>query len=339
MSVTLKHIAELAGVHPSTVSRVVNGGYSRVGEETRKRILELARVYNYKPNAVARSLKLRKTQVLGMLIPDITNPFFSTVFLGALDRARQDEFSVILGNTSDEPEKQDAYTSTMRELQVDGLIIATARRYDERLVQLQQQGVPFVLVNRHTEVVSGRSVIPDNISGIEYVVEHLVGLGHKRVAQIVGHDSILTSVERARSFRQAVHRRKLDADPALMVESPLSENGGYEAAMRLLSLDRPPTAICAMTDLQAVGVLQAIRQKGLRVPQDLSVVGFNDIRFAHATCPPLTTVRLPAYRMGLTATGMLLSQIRGEAESEPQVVLPVELIVRESTGPAPGSTH
>ena len=337
LEMTLKDLARLAGVHPSTVARVLNDDpQQRVSEEVRTRILALAREQGYQPNHLARSLRTKRSFVVGTVIPDIANPFFAILFRGIEDAMAARGYSVIMANTDDELAREQNSIAMLRGRQVDGLLIATARREDPTIKALTAGGFPFVMVNRHTDPLAGNTVVPDDYAGAATAVEHLIDLGHRRIAHISGSDEMSTGHTRARGYVETMQRRRLPVDPDLIVRGSFREPGGYEATRQLLTLDQPPTAIFAVNDLAAVGAMRAIEEAGLRTPGDISIVGFNDISTVLGTTRLLTTVHLPLHEMGRVAAERLLAQITsGLAALEP-LVMPVELVVRKSTGLAPG---
>ncbi len=332
MATTLKALARLAGVHPSTVSRVLNGDpQQRVSPEVRERIVALARDHGYQPNRLARALRLKRSHVVGTLIPDISNPFFAALFRGIEDALAGQEFSVILANTDDEPAREQRGLDMLRGRQVDGLILATARRCDPAIAALAASGFPFVLVNRHTEPLAANAVVPDDYNGASAAVDHLVALGHRRIAHIAGLDEMSTGHKRRLGYAAALCRHGLPADPSLVVTGNYREAGGYEAMRRLLALTEPPTAVFAVNDLAAAGALRALAAAGLHVPDDVSLVGFNDL--PTGTSPRLTTLHVPLHALGVAAAERLLDVLAAPAAPREPVVVPVELVRRESTGP------
>lgn len=337
MKVTIKDVAEKAGVNPSTVSRVINEDPKlSIREETRKRIMDVIRELDYRPNGIARSLRLKHTRTLGMLIPDITNPFFPEVIKGAESAAVERGFSLILCNTNEEEEKEKAYLELLVEKKVDGFLVATASSYDRTVEFLREKGYPFVLVNRRSRDVTGRFVVCDDVEGARMVVEHLIELGHRRIAHIAGLLFTETGLSRLEGYRAALNNREIDFDPVYMIEGGFREQDGYRAAQRLLDLPLRPTAIFAANDLVALGALTAAAESGLRVPEDISIVGYNDIPLAEKVTPPLTTIRVPLYDMGYLAGEILTKIILGEEVPEDQVILKPELVVRRSSGKVSG---
>lgn len=333
---TLKDLAQLAGVHPSTVARVLNGDpQQRVRPEVRDRITTLARTHGYQPNGLARALRLKRSQVIGALIPDISNPFFAALFRGIEDSLARQDFSVILANTDDDPEREQRTMTILRERQVDGLILATARLHDPAIANLAAERYPYVLVNRHTDPAGPNAVVPDDYHGAGLAVDHLVALGHARIAHIAGSAQISTGFNRRRGYADALARHGLRFDPALVVEGTYREAGGHDAMRALLALPDRPTAVFAVNDLAAMGAMRAIQQAKLDVPGDISVVGFNDLGVVAQMTPALTTLRVPLHAMGVAAAERMLALLGGEEQDGGATVLPIELVRRGSTGAVP----
>ena len=340
MSLTLRELGRLAGVHPSTVARVLNEDpHQRVSEAVRQRILSLAAEHGYQPNHMARSLRTKQSHVIGTLIPDIANPFFALIFRGIEDALAEHDFSVILANTDDDYAREERGVAMLRGRQVDGLILATARRHDPIIERLEAERVPLVQVNRHTDPLLPNAVVPADYSGSWTAVAHLIGLGHRRIAHIAGSDEMSTGATRRQGYRDALERHGLPFDADLLVEGSFREPGGYEAMRRLLALSEPPTGIFAVNDLAAAGAMRAIHEAGLDIPRNISIVGFNDLATVAPTVPSLTTLHLPLHAMGMAAAERLLAQIQGRTSFHEPVIVPVTLTVRGSTGPAPKRTR
>lgn len=335
MAITLKQLSVLAGVHPSTVARVLNDDpRQRVSDEVRERILTLARDHHYQPNSVARSLRTKRSEVIGALIPDIANPFFAALFRGMEDALAQRDYSIILANSDDQPAREARGLALLRGRQVDGLILATARRHDPAIEALAEEGVPFVLVNRHTDPVIGQAIVPDDYGGAAAGVEHLIALGHRRIAHIAGSDDVSTGFARRLGYLSALRAFGLPQDPTLVVPGSFREAGGYDAMRILLDLPEPPTAVFAVNDLAAMGAMRAITDAGLDVPGHISVVGFNDLPSSVLITPRLTSLHVPLHAMGAMSAERLLEQLLGAELSADPLLMPVTLIARESSGPA-----
>ncbi|HEX7473409.1 MAG TPA: LacI family DNA-binding transcriptional regulator [Candidatus Limnocylindrales bacterium] len=333
-------MASEAGVHPSTVSRVLTGHVgSTIRPATRERVLAAADRLGYRPSALARSLRLQRTLTLGMLVPDITNPFFSSIIKGAEDAARQRGYNLILCNSEDEPEREATYLRVLRERQVDGLLIASSQMADDTIAELREDAFPFVLLNRATRNGDDLAVVVDNHAAAVEVVAHLASLGHRRVGHIAGPQNTTTGVDRCEGYRAGVLAHGLADEPELVVEaSAFSEEAGHRALGVMLAGPARPTAVFAANDLIAIGILQRLREIGARVPRDLSIVGFNDIPLAGLLEPALTTVRVPQLEMGVVGAHLLINRLEGRPIDDVRVTLPTELVVRASTA-APDITQ
>jgi LacI family transcriptional regulator len=335
--VTLRQLAQRAGVNPSTVSRVLNRDpHIRISAATRARILAVAGATGYRPNRLARSLKLQRTCIIGMLIPDVTNPVFSALFRAVDDAASAADYHVILCNTDDTARRLEEHLEALGGGHVDGLLLATARRDDPVLDTLRARRLPYVLVHRRRDHPADCWVVPDDRQAAHLVVEHLRRLGHRRIAHLAGSAAVSRSAARLDGFQEAMAAAGLGEGVWIAAAGDVDETAGELGLARLLTLPpaRRPTAVFAANDLAALGVLGAAQRLGLRVPADLSIVGSDDIPAGRYAGPGLTTVRLPVQEIGRLATERLLQQIRGDIpwEAPPlQVTLPVELVVRGST--------
>jgi LacI family transcriptional regulator len=332
--VTLKELARRAGVHASTVSRVANGDPSlRIAPGTRDRIEALLRETQYRPNGIARSLKLRQSFVLGVIVPDVTNPFFAAMFRGIEDGALPRGYSVVLCNTDGSPDRERSQLQLLLERRVDGFVLASAYLNDANVHRLQAKGVPHVLVNRYSDERRDAFVGGDDQAGARLVTEHLIGLGHVRIGHLSGLRGVSTSALRLRGYLAALAAAGLPFEPGLVVESGYMEEGGVRAAERLLtrSAGQRPTAVFAVNDLAALGLYTAARRLGLRIPADVAAAGYNDIPQASRVDPPLTTVQVPVHEMGVVAAGLLIEQVETGRLSSRRVVFAPQLIVRGST--------
>ena len=332
LPVTLKELAARAEVHASTVSRVANNDPSlRIAPATRSRIEALLRETEYRPNGVARGLKLRQTLVLAVVIPDITNPLFAAIFRGIEDGATPRGYQVLLCNTDGSPERQRAHLQSLAARRVDGVILASTFLKDPAVRWLRHQRTPYVLVNRFSDQGIDPFVGSDDEMGATLATRHLIGLGHVRIAHLAGQPTISTGVLRRRGYQAALAEAGLPADPELLVESGFNEEGGAQAIEHLLSLSNPPTAAFAVTDQTAVGAYGVARRRGLRIPEDLAIVGYNDIPLANRLIPGLTTVHVPIHEFGSVASRMLLEQIETGELTPRRVVFAPQLVVRGST--------
>lgn len=313
------------------MSRALHRADLPLRPETRRRVLAAVERLGYRPSAIARGLRLQRTHALGMLVPDITNPFFPPIIRGVEEAARDRGYELVLCNTDDSPERETASLRLLREHQADGLLIATSRMADATVAGLRRERFPFVLVNRGSRVPADLAVEVDNERAAEAVIAHLADLGHRRIAHIAGPLSTTTGAERAAGFREAMKARGLPTDASLLEEADAyAEPSGHAACSRLLRA--APTAIFAANDLLALGALRAVREAHLRVPQDVSLVGVNDIPLAELIDPPLTTIRVPQREMGRLAANMLIAVLEKTPIAHRHVVLDTTLVIRGSTG-------
>jgi LacI family transcriptional regulator len=330
---TITDVASEAGVHPSTVSRVLTEHPgSTMRPETRQRVLAAADRLGYRPSALARSLRLQRTLTLGMLVPDITNPFFSSIIKGAEDAARLRGYNLILCNSEDEPEREATYLRVLRERQVDGLLIASSQMADDTIAELREQAFPFVLLNRATRSAEDLAVVVDNHAAAVGVVAHLAALGHRRVGHIAGPQNTTTGADRCDGYRAGVLAYAMADEPELVVEADaFSEEAGHRALGIMLAGSARPTAVFAANDLIAIGMLQRLREIGARVPGDLSIVGFNDIPLAGLLEPALTTVRVPQLEMGVAGAHLLIDRLEGRPIGDVRLTLPTQFVARASS--------
>lgn len=330
MPLTLEDIARLANVSRSTVSRVLNND-PNVRPETRARVEAVMRELNFQPNLAARSLVARRTDIVGLVIPagteDIfSDPYFGILIQGISQACNAHDYSVMLWLA--EP----AYERTaIRKILYGGLldgVIVSSMLIDDPIVQaLYQSDMPFVLVGRHPSWPV-HYVDVDNIGGAREVTEHLIRSGRRRIATITGPRNMIAGMDRFQGYGEALQAHDLPILPELVVEGNFSQRSGYEAMQRLL--EARPDAVVAASDMMALGALQVLRHAGLRVPDDVALVGFDDVPAAERADPPLTTVRQPIQTMGYQALTTLLDVIRHPGGEPRQVVLPTDLIIRNS---------
>ena len=335
---TLRDVANRARVHPSTVSRALNGSTRElVNPATVRRILKAAEDLGYEPNSLARSLKTNRTMTVGMLIPDLTNPVFPPIVRGIEDGLADEGYTLVLANTDGDPAKERRIVGVMRGRKVDGLLLATALRDYPLLEELVAAGVAVVLVNRTSEQPTVPSVTPDDHAGMGMAVRHLVSLGHRRIAHIGGPQSMTTGLARHHSFLSWMRVAGVEPDPALTTfAAAFREQAGAAACEELFGRTTDFTAIVAANDLLALGCYDALHARGLIIPDDISVVGHNDIPFADNFGPPLTTVRIPHYEIGVKAAQLMLESLRSPGSPLAAVHLAPSFVLRASTGPPRG---
>ena len=338
---TLRDVAEAAGVHATTASRALNPKAQQlVNAETVRRVMRAAEELGYQPNPIARSLKTSKSSTVGLVIPDLTNPLFPPIVRGIENVLESAGYSALIVNTDNDPARERALIESLRSRQVEGLIIATALLDHPLLQQLHEQNVKIVLINRRIENLRMPFVVGDDATGVALAVRHLVDLGHRRIAHIAGPQSTSTGVVRSRAFRHAVRDNGLDEDAALIMECAHWNEADGAAAMReLLDRETGATAVVAGNDLIALGCYDVFAERGISCPDDISVVGFNDMPFLDKLRPPLTTVGVPHQELGAEAARMLLDAIDEPDRYPRSLLLPVSLVVRDSTAAPPGRTR
>jgi LacI family transcriptional regulator len=331
--VTLRDVARLAGVHPGTASRALNEQTrSLVNADTAQRVIEAADELGYHPNPIARGLKTNRSYTVGVLIPDIENPLFPPIIRGIEDRLDQAGYTPVIASTENDAERERINFRAMRARQVDGFITATARIDHELLDEIAGLGVPLVLVNRRVEDGSLPSATADDRHGVRLAVEHLAGLGHTRIAFLGGPTELSTGRQRRDGFAEAMRGRGLEPDPELMlVGAAFTLSEGQRLCLEALDGGRAFTAIVAGNDLMALGCYDALAERGRSCPDDVSVVGYNDMPFSDHFNPPMTTVRIPHYEMGAAGADLLLGLLADSGDGRTQVVLEPSLVVRGST--------
>lgn len=324
---TIRDVARLAQVSPTTVSRVLNGRLI-VRQETEERVWAAVTALGYQPDGSARALVTGKTAAIGVIVRDICDPFFAPIVQGVTSIAHAHDYSAFLCNLSADPQRA-FYLGLVHGKRVDGVIVATSHIPDEQVDLMRKEGVPLVLVNRRMEGVP--SICTDNERGGYQVTRHLIELGHRRIAYLGAPPYVQSGVGRRLGYERALGERDLAPDPAWVVVEENNADGGYRAALTILSQSERPTAFFAYDDVMAIGALRAVQERGLRVPADVAVAGYDDIPLAAHVFPPLTTVRQAMQTMGTRAMEMLIALMRGEELAEPEVVLQPQLIVRRST--------
>lgn len=326
---TIYDVARLAGVSTATVSRALNGT-GQISPATSAAIDAAVRQLGYRPNTVARSLVTKSTQTIALLLPDIANPFYAELVSGIQQRALAAGSTMLLCTTEGDPEREEQYLSLLRAKQVDGVLVDGLVLPPERIAGFVRDGLPIVCLDRDIDSTSVPLVQVDNRLGARLATEHLLSLGHTRIAHVAGAPGLRISDERVEGYRDALAAAGVDDDPALVAVGAFTEQGGYEA-MRALLAASELTAVFAANDLSALGVMHAVAESGRRVPDDVSVVGFDDLRLAGHTTPPLTTIHQPAFEIAQRATQLLLDLAGGGEVEQRLHLLEPELVVRGST--------
>lgn len=327
---TIKDVAKRAGVSVGTVSNVLNE-VPTVNKPIRQRVLRSIKELNYKPNWIAKSLISGRTKTLAFIVPDICNPFFPEMVRGASDKASEYDYGLFLGNIDNNPQKETEYIQHFLSHAVDGFIIATSDCSSDQVDQIKRLDVPVVIVDRELEGLKRDLVIVDNVRSAQTAVNHLIGLGHKRIGIILGQVQTMTAKLRLEGGKLALQAAGL-FNEKLIRSGTYTYESGFGMMQSLLSGGKNLDAVFCANDMIAIGAINALEKEGYKVPEDVAVVGFDDISISRLIKPPLTTIRQPTYELGAIAVNMTIERIKGTASGVPRkVMLPGELAIREST--------
>jgi LacI family transcriptional regulator len=327
---TIYDVARLAGVSTATVSRALNGT-GQIAPATRATIEAAVEQLGYRPNTIARSLVTRSTQTIALLLPDITNPFYAALVSGIQQAALAEGWTMLLCTTESDAEREEHYLRVLRAKQVDGALVDGLVLPSDRISRFVEDGFPIVCLDRDIDSRSIPLVQVNNRLGGRIATQHLIDLGHTRIAHVTGAGELGISDERLAGYRDALTETGLPVDFQLVEEGRFTDEGGHDAARKLLEREPDLTAIFAANDLSALGVMNAVAEVGKRVPEDVSVVGFDDLHLSAYTSPPLTTIRQPAVEIATLATTILIGLTRGHQAERMRHLLEPELVVRAST--------
>ncbi len=323
-------VARQAGVSPSTVSHVINASRF-VRDETRERVLSAMRELNFQPNAVARNLRTKRTQMIALVIPDITNPYFPEVARGVQDAAEENDYVVVLCNSDRTLSREVRLLNTLRQQRVEGVILNPSEVTREDLHRLRDVGISVVLIGSQIDDPEFDLVMVDNVQGACDAVKHLIELGHRRIGLVGGPRTTSSGIQRYQGYVRGLNEHGLAVDDDLIAECDFTYEGGHECMTRLLA-HRPPTAVFVANDVMALGAMTAVEEVGLTIPDDVSLVGFDDI--PEASRAKLTTIAQPKYQTGVEATRLLFERAKyGHVWRRKKVVLEHKLVVRSSTAP------
>lgn len=328
MKVTIKDVAKKANVSITTVSRVINKIEGYTNEETKKRILKVIEELDYKPNALARSLVTKRTKTIGLILPDISNPFFPSIAKSVEDLVNELGYNLILCNSYDDTEKEANYINVLKEKCVDGILLSSKQTKDK--YDIYKDDIPMVFIDRKPEVEVKYGVFVDNYKGAYNATKHLIDLGHRSIACITGPKNINTTIERLRGYKDALIDNHIECDETIIKSNDYAIEGGYEAAKDLI-VNHNITAIFTHDDLMACGVYKAAKELSYKIPDDISVVGFDDITLVEFLDPPLTTIKQPTEDIGKVSVEILMDLIENNKIQGKIISLDTELIVREST--------
>lgn len=332
---TLKEVAKKAGVSITTVSRVINRS-SKVNSETRERVKKAMTLLEYQPNRVAQRLRASngRSKLLGLIIPDIQNQFYSNIVRGIEDVTYGNDYAVILCNSDENPNKERFYLEVLKSESVDGIILPPILQFGEEIENIIDSGIPIVCVDRKLMRKKVDTVVIGNEAGGYDAVSHLIELGHKKIAILTSSLQFSSFDERQKGYERALKESGIEIDKRLIKEGdPRSSETAKALTAELLKLENRPTAIFATNNLMTLGVLEALNQYNLKIPKDISVIGFDDMPWSKAITPPLTVVKQPAYEMGRKAADLFFKRVADPTRKPLEVVLDPQLIIRESTAP------
>jgi LacI family transcriptional regulator len=329
---TIRDVAKRAGVAPITVSRVINNsGY--FSQETRERVEAAIAELGYVPNTLARGLRSKRTNTLALVMTDITNPFFTNIARGVEDTASDAGFTVIYCNTDESEVKEYKYAQILAQKQVDGILLVPACSNPKSVEFLQSVDISVVLLDRTVPGVKSDVVRCDSEDGAYRLVRLLIELGHRHIAVLTGPRGVSTAEDRVAGYRRALSEAGL-AENEQAYYGSFTQACGYDLTMQIMAKPSPPTALFGANNFISIGAMKALRDSGLRVPEDVAMISFDDLPVTFVVNPYLTVAAQPAYEMGQKATELLLNRLTGEAAEECQeVLLPIEIIVRQSSGP------
>ncbi|MCM3616747.1 LacI family transcriptional regulator [Sutcliffiella horikoshii] len=331
---TIKDIARVAGVSVTTVSRALNG-YSDVNQKTRKRIEEVAKELNYSPNTVARSLVMKKSKTIGLLVSDmnregVKDNFTFEVLCGINEASANSDYDLVLFSTTSTKQSQKTYTQLCRERRVDGVILQGIKTNDPYLQEVVESDIPCVLIDIPQESDTVGYVTTDNVDGAKKAVAHLIERGHTNIAMINGHEKADVSIRRLQGYLEAINEKELTMRQDWIRNGDFKEKVAEEVAMELLADNSEITAVFCASDLMALGVIRAVKALGKKVPEDIAVIGYDDIMLASYSNPSLSTIRQDKFNLGHEAAILLIEMLEGKEKSHARII-DTTLIIREST--------
>jgi len=327
--ITLKMVAERAEVSVNTASRAINNKPD-INEETKKRVLQIAKELGYIRNAAAVALRTKKTRTIGVVIADNSNPFYAEVLNGIEVAAREKNHHIILTNTQRDYKKEEEAINLLLAKRVDGLLIAPVQDRDDDIKKLVEANIPFVIVGRDFENIEVDAVYNDEVKGGFLATEYLIKKGHKRIALIDGFLYKSPAKGRLEGYKKALNKYRIPLDESLISVGDINLEDGYERTRQMLGENLDFTAIFAYNDMMAFGAMQAIKEKGLRIPEDIGLAGYDDISFSSLMDPALTTIRVNKQELGIESVKLLLSRINGNRKIAHKIMLDVDIIARKT---------
>lgn len=332
--VTSKDVAKYAGVSRATVSAVINKN-KFVSKQLTKRVKRAIRELNYRPNAIARSLKLKKTHTIGLVIHNITSPFWPPVVKAIENYLAKDGYNIILGSTDEDPDKERVTLEVLREKQVDGIILMPAGNKNKGYIQeIVNSRLPLVFLDRGIDGVDTHIVGIDHYRGAYNAVRHLIASNHRRIGIVSFPVHIISSAERVEGYKRALKDCDIPIDQSLIKIGDFTEESGYEKTLELLAMRKPPDALFTCNHLLTVGALKAIKEKKLRIPKDIALIGFDDLPWTSCFDPPLTMIAQPTHALGVAAAKIMIESLKYKKrmQKSKKLILEPKLIVRESCG-------
>ncbi len=326
---SIKDVARRAGVSSATVSRVL-ADKPHVRSELRERVWQAVEELGYQPSRVARSLRSQQSQIIGLIISDIQNPFFTAIVRAVEDAAHERGFSIFLCNSDEDPEKERMYLDLMRAENVAGIIASPTRETVDSFDNILDAEVPVVEIDRRTLNAETDTVLLNNVEAAYELVSHLIADGHQRIGGVIGVSEATTGRERLQGYLEALADHGIEAAPELKIQVPPREEHGFEATMRLLELSDPPTVVFTGNNLLTIGALKALHRKNLRIPDEVGIAGFDEMEWASLVKPGLTVIEQPTYEIGRTAAELLLKRLEDPSRPPREVTLKGRLIVRQS---------
>ena len=327
---TITDVAREAGVSASTVSHVINETRF-VSDQVKQRVHAAMEALNYQPNVIARSLRTRETLTVGVVVSDVTNPFFTSIVRAIEDEVLKQGYNIILCDTDEKPEREQAYLRLLMGRRVDGLIVAPSSGNADLLRSAIESGLPVVLLDRSIPGLTADVVLSDNESGAFDAVSYLIGIGHRRIGIIAGRLEVSTGADRMAGYVRAIQTHGIPADESLIEVAKFKRDIAYDKTMKMLNRAEPPTALFVCNNVMTAGTMAALKAAGKKVPEDISVIGFDDSEWAALMDPPLTVVAQPIVELGTRAAQTLMRRIsRGRVKTPRAVVLKPELILRDS---------
>ena len=330
--ITIKDIAKAAGVSTATVSMVFNNKDKSISQSTRDRVLKIGKDLNYIPNSMARSLVTRQTKTLGLVLPDIVNPFFPEIARGAEDRAWESGYSIIICNTDDDVDQENNYLHVLSKKMVDGIILTHSANRNKEKSGLERCRIPIILIDRDYDSpnIMGK-VLVDNTEASCKAVNYLIKKGYTKIAYIAGPLNTRTARDRLDGYKKALVENNLRYEDNLVMVGEYKTQWGSEAALSLLESEQDFQAIFCGNDLIAIGAMKKLKEKNITIPDDIAVMGFDDIYISSLVDPELTTIKQPNYKMGFEAVRIMIDYLEGKEIEEKNIILSTELIIRKSS--------